>query len=382
MDLLMKNVTIVQHRLLHYRIELFEFIKAFLEEEGIRLHLVHGGASPFESKRKDEAHLPWANKIKNRFLRIKNVDLIWQSLPSEVNNCDLLILMQENRILSNYPQIIKRKLLSKKIGYWGHGKNLQSTSPNGLKEMWKKKWLTSVDWWFAYTTSTVGYVVSQSFPRENITCLNNAIDVNTFKSELAAVTDDDLDKLRQELNIPNTAHVGVFCGSIYTEKRIDLMLEAIDIIKESIDDFYVVVIGDGPDAKFLHDAALTRPWLTMVGVKKGAEKALYYCLSTLMLNPGLVGLHILDSFCAGVPMITTNDALHSPEYDYLEDGVNGLVTEGTATAYANSIINLLSAKSDLEKMKMSALKDSEKYTVEAMAKNFTAGIVKALSSER
>lgn len=378
----MKNVTIVQHRLLHYRVELFEFIKAFLEDENIHLNLVHGGASPFESKRKDEAHLSWAIKIRNRFLRIKNVDLIWQSLPKEVNDCDLLILMQENRILSNYPQILKRNILGKKIGYWGHGKNLQSTSPNGLKEVWKKKWLTSVDWWFAYTISTVDYVVTQSFPRENITCLNNAIDVNTFKSELAAVTDDAIDKLRQDLNIPTNAHVGVFCGSIYTEKRIDLMLEAIDIIKESIDDFYVVVIGDGPDAKFLHDATLTRPWLTMVGVKKGTEKALYYRLSTLMLNPGLVGLHILDSFCAGVPMITTNDALHSPEYDYLENGVNGLVTEGTATAYASAIINLLSAKSDLENMKMSALKDSEKYTVEAMAKNFTAGIVKALSSER
>jgi len=377
----MKNVTIVQHRLLHYRLELFEFIKVFLEKEGIRLHLVHGGASPFESKRKDEGQLTWANKINNRFLRVKNVDLIWQSLPKEVNDCDLLILMQENRILSNYPQILKRNILGKKIGYWGHGKNLQSTKPNGLKELWKKKWLTSVDWWFAYTRSTVDYLISQSYPADNITCLNNAIDVNTFKSELTSINEEELINIRQDLNIPADAYVGVFCGSLYTEKRLDLMLDAIDLIKKSVSNFYVVVIGDGPDAKFLHDAEKSRPWLNMVGVKKGIEKALYYRLSTIMLNPGLVGLHILDSFCAGVPMITTKDALHSPEYDYLENGVNGLVTDGNAESYAFSIIELLQNTETLQKMKQAAFLDSEKYTVEAMAKNFSDGIVKALKSE-
>ena len=99
----MKEVTIVQHRLLHYRVELFENIRTYLAGKNIHLHLVRGGASPSESKRKDEASIPWANKIKNRFFTMRDVDLIWQSLPPIVNSCDLLTLMQENLILSNYP---------------------------------------------------------------------------------------------------------------------------------------------------------------------------------------------------------------------------------------------------------------------------------------
>ncbi|MBL0711382.1 MAG: glycosyltransferase family 4 protein [Colwellia sp.] len=378
----MKEVTIVQHRLLHYRVELFQYIKAFLEKEDIKLNLVHGQASDFEAKRKDEAILSWAIKIQNTFKRIGGVDLIWQPLPKEVDECDLLILMQENRIISNYSKIIKRKILGKKVGYWGHGKNLQSTKPNGLKELWKKKWLTSVDWWFAYTTSTVDYLINQEFSKNNITCLNNAIDVNAFKGELASITIEQIEDVRDELEIPSDANVGIFCGSLYAEKRLDLMLDAIDLVKSKVNDFYVIVIGDGPDAKFLHDAALTRPWLTLVGVKKGMEKALYYRLATIMLNPGLVGLHILDSFCAGVPMITTSDALHSPEYDYLDNGTNGLVTEGTSLAYSDAIIGLLSNGTNLKKMKEAALLDSEKYTVEAMARNFTQGIVAALEVEK
>ena len=357
----MKDVVIVQHRLLHYRIDFFTLLKEQLLQKNICLHLVHGGASKTEAKRKDEASLSWAHKIKNTFLRVNGVDLVWQPLPSEVNQCDLLILMQENRILSNYPKILRRKFSGKKVAYWGHGKNLQSKKPTGLKERWKKKWLTSVDWWFAYTGSTVDYLSEQSFPLNKITCLNNAVNVNSFKKDLLTITSDQLTKIKSKYGIEEHSYVGVFCGSLYAEKRLDLLLEAIDIIKSKITNFYLVVIGDGPDADFLHKAALTRSWLILVGIKKGAEKALYYRLASIMLNPGLVGLHILDSFCAGIPMITTVDALHSPEYDYLESGVNGLVTIGTATVYANSIIDLLTDENKLNAMKISAYKDSNKY---------------------
>jgi glycosyltransferase involved in cell wall biosynthesis len=377
----MKKVIILQHRLLHYRTDLFEMIRESLSKQGITLDLIHGQASQTEAKRKDEAMLPWATKIKNSFLKIKGVDLIWQFLPSDVDQCDLLVVMQENRILSNYPHIVKRKLLGKKVAYWGHGKNLQSTKPIGLREIWKKKWLTSVDWWFAYTTSTVDYLLEQRFPAENITCLNNAIDINRFKEQLANIENSQLFDIKRALNIEEDALVGIFCGSLYAEKRLDLLLEAIDFIKVKVPSFYVVIIGDGPDANILHYAALTRPWLSLVGVKTGSEKALYYRLANVMLNPGLVGLHVLDSFGAGVPMITTSDALHSPEYDYLQNDVNGLVTPGDAKAYAEAIIDLLMDKDRLENMQQAALGDSDKYTVEAMAENFCQGIIKALNLE-
>ena len=39
-------------------------------------------------------------------------------------------------------------------------------------------------------------------------------------------------------------------------------------------------------------------------MKKGREKAAWFKLASVVLNPGLVGLHILDSFWAGVPMVT------------------------------------------------------------------------------
>lgn len=377
----MKNVVIVQHRLLHYRVELFELMRKYLSDEKIVLHLIHGGPSIKEALRKDVGSLNWSSKITNKFITIKGVDIIWQQLPGIVNTCDLLVLMQENRIISNYPQILKRKFFNKKIAYWGHGQNLQSSNPSGIKETWKKKWLKSVDWWFAYTSSTVKYLSNQGFSQDKITCLNNAIDVNTFKVQLESITDNTLQQLREELNVTDSTPIGVFCGSLYPEKRLDLMLDAIDLIREKIPDFTVIVIGDGPSASAVKESTKNKPWVQLVGVKKGIEKAKYYRLASIILNPGLVGLHILDSFCAGVPMATTDDALHSPEYDYLENGRNGLVTKGTAIDYAKSIIELLDNESVLNEMKRKAFLDSQKYTVETMAKTFSDGIISALGKK-
>lgn len=374
----MKTVVIAQHRLLHYRVELFQIMKDILHRQDITLELVHGGASVSESKRKDEGSLAWAKKVKNSFFSVKGVDLIWQSAPPVAAQCDLLILIQENRILSNYPNILIRKLLGRKVAYWGHGKNLQSNKPSGFRERWKEKWLGWADWWFAYTPSTVKYLTDKSFPEKQITCLNNAIDTNKFKEYLAMVSDADLAAIAVKLSLPDDAIIGVYCGSLYKEKRLELMVDAADKIRSKVNNFCLVIIGDGPHRQVLEKAADSRSWLSLVGVKTGLEKAVYYRLSHLVLNPGLVGLHVLDSFCAGIPMITTRDALHSPEYDYLEHGVNGLVLDGSSEAYANGIVELLADEQLYQRMKEQCLLDSNKYTVEAMAENFCNGIVNAL----
>ncbi len=376
----MKTVVIAQHRLLHYRVQLFQLLGEMLKQRDVKLELVHGQASPTESTRKDEGNLPWASKVRNYFFNIGGIDLIWQPMPSVAKRCDLLVLIQENRILSNYHHIAIRKLLKRKVAYWGHGKNLQSAKPTGLREKWKTLWLGSVDWWFAYTQSTVDFLSEKSFPRSQITCLNNAIDTNKFKEQITRVAAADLKTIKTDLNLPDDAVVGIYCGSLYKGKRLDLMIAAADRIKAAVNNFYLVIIGDGPAREELEQAADSRAWLSLVGVKTGFEKAGYYKLSRLVLNPGLVGLHVLDSFCAGTPMVTTNDALHSPEYDYLIHKHNGLVLEGNPEAYAQGIIELLSDAAAYTRMSKQCLLDSNQYTVETMAENFCEGILNALST--
>lgn len=373
------KVVIFQYRLLHYRTALFGRLRAACAQRGIDLHLVHGQASRRESFKKDEGSLPWAHEVENRFCEVGARDLVWQPCPADVRDADLVVVMQENRILSNYPLLLGRLWSPRRVAYWGHGVNFQSDAPGGLREKWKQMMLQRVDWWFAYTETTAEIVRRAGYPQERITCLDNAIDNEAFERDLASVTDAQLQAMRLEIDAPEGAPVGLFCGSLYPDKRLNYMIEAADRIHAALPAFRLVVIGDGPSAGEIRAAMESRPWLKWLGVRKGLEKAAWFRLADGVINPGAVGLHVLDSFCSGTPMMTTAEARHGPEIAYLQDGVNGLVVHGEAARYADAVIALFSDRARLEAIKQAALRDAKHYTLDNMVKRFADGIERCVA---
>lgn len=373
------RVVVTQHRLLHYRQAFFERLRAACAERGIELRLVHGQPSPTEALKKDVGQLPWADVMRNRFLRVRGVDLIWQPYPRALRDADLVVLIQENRILSNYPWLLRLGVRrSQRIAYWGHGRNLQSTAPQGLRERWKRWFVRRVDWWFAYTESTRAILRADGFPAERITVLENAIDNDRFMADLGAVTAGQLQVCRQRIGASDGAPVGLYCGSLYPDKRLDLLLAAADIVHAQHPDFRLVVVGDGPSRPVVTDAAISRPWLQWVGVQRGQDKAAWFRAATLYLSPGAVGLHVLDAFCAGVPMITTAGARHGPEISYLESGRNGFVVGDDARVYAETVLALLDDPARLARVRAAADADACRYTLANMVQRFVDGIVACL----
>ncbi len=376
------KVSILQHRLLHYRVALFEQLRAECDRKDIELGLVHGQPSSRESDKKDTGTLDWADRVTNRWISVLGHDLLWQPLPREASDSDLLIIMQENRILSNYPLMFRRFLSARKVAYWGHGANLQSLAPFGLREGWKRLMINRVDWWFAYTRNTEEILRGAGFPSERITCLNNAIDQDRFKSDLARVSPARLQALRSEIGATESAPVGLHCGSLYWIKRLDFLVAAADRIHAAIPSFRLVIIGDGPGAKEIRLAAETRPWLKWVGARNGEEKAAWFRLAELVLNPGAVGLHVLDSFCAGVPLVTMQNAQHGPEIAYVRNGTNGIIVCGNAASYADTVISLLHDRSRLDSIKRAASQEAQRYTLGNMVSQFADGISRCLAAPK
>jgi glycosyltransferase involved in cell wall biosynthesis len=172
--------------------------------------------------------------------------------------------------------------------------------------------------------------------------------------------------------------LGLFCGSLYPDKKLGFLIKAADIIHIKLPNFRLVIIGDGPSAAELQELINDKPWAHWVGVKKGLEKAAYFKLADVVLNPGLVGLHVLDSFCAGAPMFTTNNARHSPEIAYLEHGVNGFILTDDPAVYAVEVVSLLKDKSRFEAARRATKDAAKKYTLENMIANFVKGIESCL----
>lgn len=376
-----RQVAILQHRLLHYRLGLFEQLRAACTERDIDLALIHGDATPGEAVRKDTGELPWATRVENRCWHVGGRDLLWQPFAGLVKEADAVVLMQESRLLSNYPWLFGLGPRSTRVAYWGHGRNFQSEAPTGLRERWKQRMLTSVDWWFAYTDMTADIVRDAGFPGERITVLNNAIDNRGFEADLASVPDEEVQGLRASIGAADEACVGLYCGSLYPDKRLDIMISACEQVVARHPSFRLVIIGDGPSRSELQPL-MDKPWFHWAGMRRGREKAAWFRASQLFLNPGLVGLHILDSFVAGVPMITTRDAKHSPEVAYLQDGVNGMVTEGNARSYADAVERLLVDAIQRQGLADRAREAARNYTLDAMVERFADGLAACVAAPR
>lgn len=371
----MRQVAILQPRLVHYRVALFELLRKSCADRGIDLCLVHGQATRREATKKDEGSLPWAYKVRNTVWEIGERDIIWQSFPAELRTAELIIIAQENRILSNYPFLLRRGRGGQKVAYWGHGVNFQSNAPTGLREQWKAFILPRVDWWFAYTEVSASIVEQRGFPATRITRLDNAIDNESFRADLMAVTDDCMERLRGDIG---GSAIGLFCGSLYPDKRLDFMIAAADYVHAELPGFRLIVIGDGPSAGEIQSAVRSRPWIKYLGALRGREKAPYFRVADIIFNPGAVGLHVLDAFYASLPMATTLEAKHGPEIAYLKDGHNGIICPDIVEIYGQRVIRVLRDGAEHTRLRLAATEAARQYTLNNMVERFAEGIERCL----
>lgn len=373
-----RKVVIVQERLPHYRVPFFEALKRFLQYSNFELVLIHGQSSEEQKEKLDEGYLNWAVTINNRRLVMGSLEFLYQPCLSYLNNCDLVVVQQENKMIVNYLLLFKKILSSQKIAFWGHGISFQA-NPNSLREKWKRRIIKYPDWWFAYTDVTKDILLDNGYPLERITVVNNAIDVKKLHAYRDSISTAEVISAVSKLGIPEEHKIGIYCGSLYKAKKITFLLEAAQEIKKKISNFELLILGAGTSSEEVSAAAAKYPWIHYLGAKYDREKALYMKAAQVFLIPGAVGLAILDSFVFGLPLITTDSRDHGPEIAYLRSQQNGFVTNNTINEYADTVIYILNSRQSLETMRQNCISDSKRYTIESMAENFGRGIIKALT---
>ncbi len=370
-----KEVTIVQRRLTHYRVSLFEAMREKLREREIRLRVLHGTATSVETAKNDSGRLDWAEFVPTRYLFEDRV--CWQGFGSLIHHSDLVIITQENKLLKNHLLLITPHQF--RLAFWGHGANLQSTNSKSLRERFKRWTTNRVDWWFAYTDMSADLVAATGFQRDLITVVNNAVDTRQMREWAQGIDDEEKHALRRELGIEEVP-VGVFVGSLYVDKRLDFLFVAAEAVRREISDFHLLIIGEGPEWERVQSWCRTHPWARWIGARFSREKMTYVSLAQVMLNPGLVGLGILDSFTCGVPMVTTDCRGHSPEIVYLRDGVNGIMTANDVGTYSAEVVALLRNGEKQSHLRAGCRIAAERYTLENMVQRFAEGITNCLQA--
>ena len=132
----------------------------------------------------------------------------------------------------------------------------------------------------------------------------------------------------------------------------------------------------------MEEAARAEPWLDFRGPTFDDEKALALASSSLTLMPGVVGLAIVDTFAYGCPIVTTDHPFHSPEIEYLRDGVNGVMLprDTTPTQYADAVAGLLQAPQRRGRLRDAGTHSATELTMAHMVQRFADGIRLALAA--
>ncbi|VAX22197.1 hypothetical protein MNBD_NITROSPINAE02-1488 [hydrothermal vent metagenome] len=380
----MKRVCIIQRVMCDYRKKFYLLLHGKLLSENISLVVCAGLPWPGEGFVDVLGELGFGARSEN--IKIAGKAYWQKGALGPAKNTDLIIFEQANSALINYYLLLKRKLGGKaKVAYWGHGWHFSKNS--GVRNSWKRFFANKTDWWFAYTELSAKNVEKTGFPRDKITVLNNAVDTTSMRNERKKVTATQLAALREELfgqdKLPNSEYVfGVFSGRLVEDKMIPFLLESVELIHEKIPNFRMIIIGDGPEKNRVARFCEKNRWCAWLGrLPTMSERGIIICsLGDIWIHPGAVGLAILDAFSFGIPLVTTDIGVHGPEIAYLEQDVNGMITDHTPLGYATAVVDILNNKDRLENMRRAATRSSELYTVEAMAENYAEGIIKCLSA--
>lgn len=373
----MKRVAIIHPWFPQYRAGFFEKLIALGDRKNIRVDIFHGEVPPEWKERGDSTTAPYATALKTRFFRIGRRNLGLKDLkPLHRNNpYDLVVVEQAVRNLETYQLLLGRNATP--LAFWGHGSTV--TQQVGAVQERVKQWITSKgSWFFAYTAGGARAVEAGGFRPERVTVVRNSIDTKILGDDITAVTR----RQRKEFETRHqlTGSVGLFIGGLDDSKRLPFLLEAAEKVHEAQPHFKLLIAGKGPLNGYVEKYAAARDWIAYLGPLSGGEKAIAMASSAVLLMPGRVGLVAVDSFTAGLPIVTTDWPWHAPEFEYLDADRNAVVTDDDVDSYVAGVLALLDSPEKLDRLRRACLGSAPEFSTDQMAANFMDGIQNALSA--
>lgn len=374
-----RRVTFCMQWLPSYRVEFYEALSRRLADLSIEVKVVHGDPPSSRKQRRDHADLPWGLFRPNTEIRVRGIEATWQRAWAASRSSDLIVVQQEAALLFNYVALAQRALGGPKVAMWGHGEFSDHTRQNQTAERLKKLVTPRADWFFAYTERSAEIVRSFGMESDRITVVNNSKAPDRVAD---APISSDLAPLVEEVR-ERGGPVGWMSSALDDSKRLDVLVDILDHVREALPAFEFFVLGRGADEGELFAAAETRPWLHTVGARFGADKAAIADLAHVTIHPGLLGLHVIDSFQTRTPIVTQDGPWHSHEFDYLNDE-NSCVLPATATPsdLAAAAIELLTEPDTTDRLREGCAVAAERYSLDAMVTNFADGILGALKAPR
>ncbi len=182
------------------------------------------------------------------------------------------------------------------------------------------------------------YAISRGAAADRVIVAGNAVDTNRFRPNVTPA----------DLGIPADAHVVGFTGSLKDWHGIDHLLEGFRIVRESLPNAHLLIVGDGPQRGWiegfvrgarLRDAVTMTGWLPHEALPAAIAAmdvavAPYPSLDQFYFSP----LKLFEYLAMGRPVVASGIGQIA---EVIAGGENGLlVPPGDPARLANAIVNL------------------------------------------
>ena len=295
-----------------YRESIWQLLR---DEKSYDFHFFFSNQNLSGIKSISSTHHNKYHEIKNHFFLGR---LIWQSkfLKDLINNKpDILILLGEMNVISNWVLAIFGKLFDTKVYYWGHG---IYGNESILKRLFRFLFLKLAYGHILYGEWAKTKLIHIGFDKEKLHVVYNSLNYDSQKKHFEKLLKHPLPKKVYRL---------IFIGRLTKTKKIDQLLKALGKISNQIK-YELNIVGDGLEKPYLinlkNELGLSNiNFLGPIYEEKALSELIFN--SNVCVSPGNIGLTAMHSLSYGTPVITHNDFKNQmPEAEAITENINGL----------------------------------------------------------
>lgn len=350
----MYKCAIVYHYLASYRKPIFDQL---MKSNEVEYSIYSGSESEINIKKIDrkfsnldisKGGLRWYI-LTNRWIFKKK--FLWQKGILKIamyGNYDSFIFLGSPYHISTWFSVIIARLRGKKTYYWMHG--FYKDVPSKLDFLKLKLFYKLPNGFFLYGNRSKLILNKHKVKKNNqMNVIYNSLDYQKSIKKRHFLNESQIFDYRKKYFNMQTVPVVVFIGRLNIVKRIDMLIEAQNILKSKNNKniFNLLIIGDGEEKKNLMH--LSKKYglennINFFGeIYEEETIANLLMFADLCVTPGEVGLTAIHSLSYGTPVISHDNLnLQMPEVESINKGVNGdLYQYNNLEDLANVIANWL-----------------------------------------
>ena len=370
------NILLFQRLIPHYRVALF---KKLHEKPGIVV--CHSRARKGASL-KEQQELGFANEVLPRVYFGRSATAMKQCVIPVLRKYKPGVVITEFSLsyITFWGLFVLRKLFNYKLIVWTHGvKSKEMLQPFSSRQSKIQLWVYNrADAIILYSKKRKELLEQKIKNPEKLFLASNTLDTDTLNRIYSLLETKGKAAVKEELGFRNKFNF-VFIGRLVPAKRLDLLLEAFSKISGKYD-VALHIIGNGPEEEKVKRQTAEHENIFYHGPIHELEKSSTYLFaSDLMVMPGYVGLSVVHAMAMGCPVLTCRQGpdgpYHSPEVEYIHDGINGLFCDNSAEGLKTAMSGLLNHPEKLTDMSGEAVKTiREEATLEHFVEGFEEAV--------